>query len=123
MLHDVVIAAIGKARKLLPVGEIFRLKAMFGVAAVQIVKRCVELDIIGGDERRRLFDLFASEGWMKPPFNEPHSSRCQKPSRFERLCLRAFAEDIVSETRVAELLGVSTHELGRYFDSMAGAAA
>jgi Zn-dependent peptidase ImmA (M78 family) len=123
MLHDVVIATIGKARKLLPVGEIFRLKAMFGVAAVQIVNRCVELDIIGGDEKRRLFDLFASEGWTKPPYNEPHSNRCQKPSRFERLCLRAFAEDIISETRVAELLGVSTRELGRFFDSMSGAAA
>lgn len=122
MLHDVVIAAIGKARKLLPVGEIFRLKAMFGVAAVQIVHRCVELNIIGNDERRRLFDLFASLGWAKPPFEEPHSNRCQKPSRFERLCLRAFAEDIISETRVAELLGVSTHQLGQYFDSMPGAA-
>lgn len=123
MLHDVVIVAVGKARKLLPIGEIFRLKAMFGVAAVQIVKRCVELGIVGSDEKRRLFDFFASEGWTRPPFIEPHSNQCQKPSRFERLCLRAFAEDIISETRVAELLGVSTHELGRYFDSMSGAAA
>jgi transcriptional regulator with XRE-family HTH domain len=123
MLHDTVIAAIGKVRKFLPIGEIFRLKAMFGVAAVQIVNRCVELDIIGGDERRRLFELFVSSGWTKPPFAEPHSNRCQKPSRFERLCLRAFAEDIISETRVAELLGVSTHQLGQFFDSMSGAAA
>jgi Zn-dependent peptidase ImmA (M78 family)/transcriptional regulator with XRE-family HTH domain len=123
MLHDVFISAIGKARKLLPIGELFRLKAMFGVAAVQIVQRCMELGIINAEEKRRLFAIFAEKGWTKAPYNEPYSNRCQRPSRFERLCLRAFAEDLISESRAAELLGVSTRELTGYFDEMAGAAA
>lgn len=118
MLHDVFISAIGKARKLLPMGELFRLKAMFGVAVVQIVHRCMDLGIINAEEKRRLFTFFADKGWTKSPHHEPFSNRCQRPSRFERLCLRAFAEDLVSESRVAELLGVSTRELGRYFDEM-----
>lgn len=123
MLHDVFISAIGKARKLLPMGELFRLKAMFGVAVVQIVHRCTDLGIINTEEKRRLFGFFADKGWTKSPRDEPFSNRCQRPSRFERLCLRAFAEDLISESRAAELLGVSTRELGRYFDEMTGAPA
>jgi Zn-dependent peptidase ImmA (M78 family) len=123
MVHEVFIAAIGKARKFIPVGELFRLKAMFGVAVVQIVNRCMDLGVIGKDERRRLFELFAQAGWTKHPFEEPNPIRRQTPLRFERLCLRAFAEELVSESRVAELLGVPTVELGKYLDQAPGVSA
>ena len=37
----------------------------------------------------------------------------EKPRRFERLCYRALVEGAVSDTRAAELLGISVHELNR----------
>ena len=35
----------------------------------------------------------------------------EQPSRFECLCLRALAEGAISESRTAELLGISTRAL------------
>ena len=35
------------------------------------------------------------------------------PQRMERLCLRAVAEDAMSEARAAELLNISVRELDR----------
>ena len=40
----------------------------------------------------------------------------EKPKRFERLCFRALAEDAISESKAAELLGCSVHELLRLMD-------
>ena len=37
----------------------------------------------------------------------------ETPRRFERLCYRALVEGAVSDTRAAELLGISVHELNR----------
>lgn len=43
----------------------------------------------------------------------------EKPTRFERLCFRALAEDVVSESRAAELLGISVRELDARMDATA----
>lgn len=123
LLHDAFISAVGKARKLLPVGELFQLKAIFGMAAAQIVKRCVELGIIGGSEERRLKEIFTESGWLRSPNYEPNPILCEEPTRFTRLCLRALSEDIITDSRAAELLGMPTRELASLCDSASGAFA
>ena len=42
---------------------------------------------------------------------EPQPIKPEQPSRFERLCSRALAENLISEAKVAELLGVSVRDL------------
>jgi hypothetical protein len=123
IIRDAFVTAVGKARRLLPLGELFRLKALFGVGVVQIAQRCLDLEIIGVEEKRRLFDVFSHWRWTKAPFREPNPIRGQEPSRFERLCVRALTDDIISESRAAELLGLTARELGSYFDAAPGALA
>ena len=40
----------------------------------------------------------------------------EEPKRMERLCFRALAEGIVSESKAAELLGIPVRELTRRMD-------
>jgi hypothetical protein len=40
----------------------------------------------------------------------------EEPKRMERLCFRAFAEGIVSESKAAEILGIPVRELTRRMD-------
>ncbi len=47
----------------------------------------------------------------------------EEPRRFERLCFRALAEGVISESRAAELLGHSVHELIRLMDEPPGVEA
>ena len=54
-----------------------------------------------------------SEVGNVPPYAEQRPLPAEKPTRFERLCLRALAEDVISESRAAELLGTSVRELDR----------
>jgi len=43
----------------------------------------------------------------------------ERPDRFRRLCFRAVAEGAVSESKAAELLGVSVRELDRMLEQPA----
>ena len=68
-------------------------------AHVPLVHRCKALGIIA-----------LCEGSSATP--------TETTTRFERLCLRAFAEDAVSESRAAELQAVSVRELGERMEQV-----
>ena len=59
---------------------------------------------------RQLFLEFSKRGWRSPPY-EPMPLPPEEPRRFERLCFRALAENVISEAKAAELLGMSVHRL------------
>jgi Zn-dependent peptidase ImmA (M78 family)/DNA-binding XRE family transcriptional regulator len=102
---------IGKHRSKLTIGELIRLKHVFGVSAQALAYRCKDLEII--DERvfQWLFTEFGRRGWRTPPYREDKSIPQEKPCRFERLCFRALAEDAIPEAKAAELLGITVREL------------
>ena len=106
-------AEIGKRRKSMGWSELFELKRIFGVSVQALAYRCKDLGIFSNTLFRRLFDEFERLGWRSPPFEEPQTIKQIRPSRFERLCLRALVEGVVSASRAAELLGISVHELNR----------
>lgn len=58
-----------------------------------------------------------SEVGNVPPYAEQRPLPAEKPTRFERLCFRALAEDVISESKAAELLGTSVRELDRRMNS------
>ena len=105
---------VGKRRTSIGWGELFELKQLFGVSVQALTYRCKDLGIISQALFRRLFNEFDRQGWRHPPYKEPFAmEQGEKPKRFERLCLRALAEGAVSESKAAELLGISVRELDR----------
>lgn len=109
---------IGKVRKMISPGELLRLKELFGVSFQAIVYRCHDLGIIGNVAYRRLFRIFNESGWRKPPYREPGAMDPdrERPRRMERLCFRALAEGVISESKAAEVLGLSVRRLTQLMD-------
>lgn len=64
--------------------------------------------------KKSVFLAFAKRGWRK---NEPNPIPPEKPSRFQRLCLRALSECAISESKAAELLEVSPRQLRDSLDN------
>ena len=109
-------AEIGKHRKSIGWSELFDLKGIFGVSVQALTYRCKDLGIFGNSLFRQLFNEFSRRGWRRPPYKEPRAMHGEEPKRFERLCFRALAEDAISESKAAELLGHSVHELAQLMD-------
>jgi Zn-dependent peptidase ImmA (M78 family)/transcriptional regulator with XRE-family HTH domain len=109
---------IGKHRTTISLGELLRLKELFGTSFQAIVYRCHDLGIIGDSAYRQLFRVFNEKGWRKPPFKEPGAipAEAEQPRRMERLCFRALAEGVISEAKAAEILGISVRTLTRLMD-------
>jgi Zn-dependent peptidase ImmA (M78 family) len=83
------------------VHELLALKVLFGVSAQAIAYRCKDLGIIGHTTFTEIFRLFSARNWR---VNEPLAFPPERPARFERLCLRALAEGLISESKASELL-------------------
>ena len=109
-------AEVGRHRRSIGWSELFNLKQIFGVSVQALTYRCKDLGIFGNSLFRHLFTEFNSRGWRSPPYKEPWAMDGEKSRRFERLCFRALAEDAISESRAAELLGHSVHDLRRLVD-------
>lgn len=109
---------IGKHRTTISFGELLRLKELFGASFQAIVYRCHDLGIISDAAYRRLFQSFNEHGWRKPPFQEPGALAPAKeqPKRMQRLCFRALSEGMISESKAAEILGISVRDLTRLMD-------
>ncbi len=110
---------IGKHRSKLPIGELIRLKHVFGVSAQALAYRCKDLEIINNQVFQWLFTEFGRRGWRTPPYKEDAQIAPEKPCRFERLCFRALAEDAISEAKAAELLDMSVDNLRKAMEQTA----
>lgn len=106
-------AKIGKHRKSIGWSELFELKQLFGVSVQAITHRCRELGIFSEALFRRLFKDFGRFGWRRSPYKEPQAMESEESKRFDRLTSRALAEGAISESKAAELLGVSVWEVNR----------
>lgn len=105
---------IGKHRHSLGYREIVQLKRIYRVSAASMLLRFAQLDIISQSALVHAFQTVAKE-WRKsePEPLEPLELRGQEeiPSRFERLCYRALAEDLIPLPKAAELLQKPTNEI------------
>ena len=106
-------AEVGAHRGSIGWSELFALKQLFGVSVQALALRCGELGIFDKTLLQRLYREFSRLGWRSPPYQEPQAMPGEEPRRFERLCLRALAEGVISEARAAELLGIAVRELSR----------
>ena len=96
---------LGLHRTNLDFSELYLLKHKYGLSMQAWVSRAKNLDIIDENTADRLFRLFSAKGWRKV---EPGELLVpEKPLRMQRLIFRAFAEDLISQTRAEELLGAA----------------
>lgn len=113
MPADVVRAEVGAHRSAISMGELVALKERFGMSLQAIAYRLRDLGIIEKKAFSDLYREFVRRGWRKEPFEEPARlpPEYEEPKRFERLCYRALAENVIGESRAAEMLGISLREL------------
>ena len=106
-------AEVGYKRRAVSLAELLELKRVFGTSVQAIANRLHDLGIIGEPTYRQLFERFEQLGWMRPPYPEPQPMPKVEPQRFKRLCFRALAEGIISETAAMRLMDMSGARLRR----------
>ena len=105
---DDLIREIGRRRFNFGFLELIEIKHMYGISAAALVMRMRDLGIIS---EATLRDIFGGIGrnWR---YVEPQPlDRVEIPTRFRRLCLRALAENEISESKAAELLRLRVSEI------------
>ena len=114
---------IGKQRTAISFGELAKLKELFGASFQAITYRCRDLGILREAAFKRMFPAFNEHGWRKETFKEPGAMppELEHPQRMERLTFRALAEQLVGESKAAEILGISVRDLTRLMGQLATA--
>ena len=111
--HELV-REVGLRRLDFGFAELVELKRMFGVSAAALVIRMRDLRIINDATTTRVFRGIGRTWRTEEPCP---LQRTESPARFRRLCFRALAEDVISESKTAELLGARVSDIER---AMAG---
>ena len=101
----------GGVRKRVTQWELKKLKGIYGISMQAIMARAHTLGIID-DRSYRLFRMHVSKhGWRKEEPGE-YSGK-EKANRFKQLVLHAAAEQVISYSKGAELLGLTLAEFER----------
>ncbi|MCA7083524.1 XRE family transcriptional regulator [Cupriavidus sp. DB3] len=113
MPKEMMTRLLGSHRTSISIGELVELKKIFQVSVASLAVRCSQLGVISKAAYGRLWGQIRGMGWNSPGSNEPHKLPAEVPQRMERMCLRAVAEQAISEAKGAELLRISVRELDR----------
>jgi len=111
MARDMMISLIGEHRTSISLGELAELKKLFKVSIAALVVRCGQLGILTKAAYGRLFGEIRALGLNSSNADEPNKLDPEIPQRMERLCLRAVSENVISESKAAELLQISVRQL------------
>lgn len=102
---------LGASRKNIEPRELFILKHEYGLSMGACLFRASDLGIISDQKRVSLFKLFTMRGWRTQEPGEPY--RAETTCLFEQLVYRALGEQIISESKAAELLQMPLVKLHR----------
>lgn len=103
----------GANRVKIALNELIAIKAEWGISVAAIMKRASSLGLVTAGRYKTYCIVAAKNGWTK---RDPGNwSGEEKSSRFEPLVLRALAQELISASKAAGLLGISLPELGEKF--------
>jgi len=101
-----VIKGLGNKRKWLEPQELMQLKHEFGLSMGAWTFRARDLNIISKQTMSELWKLFRRRNW-KTTEPDPQYPK-EQVRRFKQFTYRALAEDMIGESKAAEILGIST---------------
>lgn len=104
-------AALGERRSRLEPKELALLKEEWGLGMSVLALRARDLKILPQARLTRLWALFKDEGWQVKEPGERYQT--EQTRLFDQLVYRALAEDLIGESKAAELLGMSVSQLRR----------
>jgi len=102
---------LGVRRQKLDLYELHLLKHKYGMSMQAWIHRASDLGIIPGTVAAGMYKRFRSNNWHREEPGDPYPP--EKLNRLERLVMRAMVEDVISESRAAELLGMPLTEFWR----------
>ncbi|WP_273777654.1 ImmA/IrrE family metallo-endopeptidase [Acinetobacter sp. GSS19] len=100
---------LGNRRHNIELQELYLLKHEFGISMSACAYRAKELGIINESLHKRIMIKFSKNKWRQQEPGEAYPQ--EKTTFFRQLVFRALAEEIVSDSKAAELLGISLIEL------------
>lgn len=98
-----VIKELGVRRNRLEPVELCVLKRTYGLSMQGWLHRAVDLGVLSKAAYASMCKLFAMRNWRKREPGEPYPS--EKPKLFMQLVFHAYAEELIGESKAAELLG------------------
>lgn len=104
-----VLSTLGERRSRLEPQELYLLKHQWGLSMGAWTFRARDLGIINASAMNKYWQMLRTKGWDTTEPGDPYPR--EQPRRFERLVFRALAEELIGESKAAELLGISQQEL------------
>jgi len=97
-----VLKELGESRTWLEPGELCALKKTYGLSMGGWLHRARDLKVLSEAGYKKMYQFFGAHGWVK---NEPCDEYPrEEPKLFQQLVFRALGEDLISESKGAELL-------------------
>lgn len=104
----VVFKLLGKERTWIEPRELQLLKEEWGLSMAGWMLRARDLGVLSRPKASELWQHFVVNGWDK---REPDPQyKTEEPRGFEQLVYRALAEDLIGESKAAEMLGLPLAE-------------
>ncbi|MBI3964021.1 MAG: hypothetical protein HY329_00175, partial [Chloroflexi bacterium] len=94
----------GERRHTISEYELQLLKHKYGLSMQGWIHRAEQAGVLPKGAATKLRQRFEQRGWKMVEPGRPYPE--EKPTRHERLVMHALAEQVVSESRAAELLGM-----------------
>jgi Zn-dependent peptidase ImmA (M78 family) len=105
---NAVFKLLGKERSWIEPRELQLLKEEWGLSMAGWALRARDLGVLSRPKSTELWQHFVANGWNK---REPDPQyKMEEPRGFEQLVYRALAEDLIGESKAAELLGLPLAE-------------
>jgi len=102
--REMVFREMSARRSRLDIATLHLLKHQYGLSMQSIAARAHDLGIITDSYYQSFCIMFRRNGWHKVEPGDAYEQGA-KATRFERLLFTALAEDVISRSRAAELLG------------------
>ena len=114
-----LIKLLGPKRRSIHIRELVDIKEQYGISLSAILYRAQSAGIITAAYRNNQLKYFSMQGWRS---NREPGAYCveERSNRMLRLLLRGIQENILSETKGANLYGMTAAAFDDFLDSEAG---